>query len=687
MSTVSLRARSVASLIVLILFPFFVLFLVIAILAAGGWLATKSSSAGSHVIVLVIPLLLAVGAAVRSVIRARKPRPLPGHELTRAEHPALWSELDAMATAMDQPTPDRVVVLPMVNAFVTTASGHREVMIGYPLLAGLSRGQLRSVLAHEMGHLAHGHTRSGGLAYRASGLLKETVARLDSGFTRQLVVGYYRFYLLISMSVLRDHERQADDWSARLAGGPEAAAVFPALARLDATWDLLVDAYLPLAGQTGARPDLREGLHQLSAGRKAKLDEVVARQLARVPSRWDTHPGDAERIRRLEAEPALAGAREHTEAAWELLGRQQPGPTLDSGLAAAALQEIEAGLLSTSGATVSWQQVVEDATLQNARSQVDFVVDQLQAQQPEIPSTLRGLLAALAGPSGRALVAPLLRGDLAPERREAAITGTILGTTHSAILLALAEPGRARMALRWDGPAELEFRTPAGEVTPWPDELEPTAPLDPAQVTRILDRLTADGIDPDRPLPIEAPAVAAPAGAPAATGENPAHLTGPKAETPARSRTLRSITNGAVIAVKVKPRQPGGTGRTLHDVIVMDDGLLLNRIPGRPYGFWAALQVQYLPGPLVRKGQARVQTLAEEVAGDPITWAAAPEHQALWLPYPSITQARLQKGRGRRRLTLTQADGSILKLHWTAYSFELGQLDQVLQSALHGRLS
>src|SRR5690349_520239 len=127
LSTVSLRLRGLAALIVLVLFPVFVVLLIALILFAGGWVATKiNSSLGSHVLLLVLPLILAVGAAVRDVLRARKPKPLPGHELTREDHPALWAELDALATAMKQPEPDRVVTLPMVNAFVTTASGHRE---------------------------------------------------------------------------------------------------------------------------------------------------------------------------------------------------------------------------------------------------------------------------------------------------------------------------------------------------------------------------------------------------------------------------------------------------------------------------------------------------------------------------------------------------------------------------------
>jgi Zn-dependent protease with chaperone function len=676
MSTVSLRARALAALAVLVLFPVFVVLLVAAIVLAAGWLTEKvSSSVGSHVFVLVIPLLLAVGAAVRDVARARRPRPVPGHELTRQDHPALWSELDQLARAMNQPQPDRVVVLPTVNAFVTTAAGHREVMIGYPLLAGLSRPQLRSVLAHEMGHLAHGHTRTGGLAYRAGGVLQQTVTRLDGGLVRHLVVAYYRFYLLISMSVLRDHERQADEWSARLAGGPEAASVFPELARLDAVWTLLGDRYLPLAAQVNARPALWEAINQLSDGHKAELDAFVTQQVARKPSRWSTHPADAERMSRLRAAPALTGPGGEHQPAWLLLGKQQPGP-FDPDLAGAALVEVEAGLLSAQTSPASWEQVVNDAELDSARHQVGFVLDQLAVHWPERQPTLRNLLDVLSGGpdgSGGVLVGPLLRGDLAPDRRPAALVAAIGSTAHSAVLLTLADQGRARMVLRWDGPAQLEYRDPSGEVQPWPSDLAPASPFDAAQVARILDRLVRDGIDVDTPLLPDPGTATELTGRPRRPGR------------PAKTRTLKSITSGAVVAVQVRPRVPGVGRRILHDILVMDDGLLFSRLP-KAYGFWATAQQQYMPGPIKRKGVARVEHLAQNVDGDPKLWAEDPAHGAFWVPYPSIRQASLRKGGMGKRLTLNGSDGSTTVVKWTTYSLEVAEVDSVLRAALHDRL-
>jgi Zn-dependent protease with chaperone function len=678
MSTASLRLRGLAALVVLVLFPFFVLFLAIALLMGGIWVAEHvSGNLGGHVALLIFPLLLAVLSAVRDIIKARKPPPVPGDELKREDHPALWSELDALANAMQQPRPDRVVVLPTVNAFVTTAAGHREVMIGYPLLAGLSRAQLRAVLAHEMGHLAHGHTRTGGLAYRAGGLLEHTLGRLDNGLLHFIVAAYYRFYLLISMSVLRDHERQADEWSARLAGGPESASVFPALARLGAVWSVLCDSYLPLAGQVKARPDLREAIERLTESNQTQLDAAVAHQLALSPSRWSTHPADSERMQRLQTAPALSAqapkmvaagqvstSTNEFEAAWHLLGRQQPWVPLDQNLAAAALRQIEAGLMSPEAAPASWAQIVQTSQLEDVRNHVELLLDQFRRQAPGRRASVRELLTALAD-SGPALLTPLLRGDLPPERRDTIVQQAVTEAARAAILLTVADQGRGRSVLRWDAPAQWQFLQSDRNAVPWPDELSPAEPLTRAEAGRLLDLLTRNGINVDAALGIESEAK------------------------PTTNRTLQSITAGAVVGAMIRPYPAGTDRRTMYDVLVMDDGLLFSRIGRKELGFVNMMKVQAGAGSLGRDGVARVQQLSHNVDGDPQSWAANPSTESFWVPFTTVRSATLRKPRGGfrpKRITLELPDRAPVSIRWTMYTFEVEQVDSVLRAALHGRL-
>jgi Zn-dependent protease with chaperone function len=670
----------VGALIVLALFPVFVVALVLLLVVGGGYLAVKTTaSVGSHVMVLAIPVLLAVGAGVRDVIRARRPDPAPGPALERAEHPALWAELDYLARSMGQDRPDRVVVHPGVNAAVTVAAGQREVIIGYPLLAGLTRLQLRAVLAHEMGHLAHGHAKSVGLSYRAGALLEQTVNRLDHALMRQIVGAYYRLYLLISMSVLRDHEREADDWSARLAGGPESATTFPAMARLDAVWTLLTGGYLPLALQIGARPPLHEAMEELASARKDRLDEYVDEDLRRPPSRWSTHPRPAERMQRLERAPgadalpagsALSGGH---EPAWYLLGRHTSGH-LDPGTGGRALVALEAELLPDGAEPATWAQVVDRAMYEDARGETATLAHQISERLPTVPLTLHGILRTLAEPdTRRTVLTPLLRGDLPSARREEILPEAAAHLANAAVLVALSAAGRARTGLRWDGPAQPEFVDADGAGQPWPEQFELTAPVTRERVYEVLEAISGTGVDVEVPLDLTPPA---------------------RAGAAEPSRAPRSLVTAAVPVVRVRPRLTGASGRTRHDVVVMDDGLLFVPVTGVRYGVLAAVQAQYLPGSLARKAGARLEALFDAVDGDPQRFsaasAAAPGRggAAVWLPWSTVTHGTGNGARGTvtgKKLRLTLADGSVMKITWTTYTTELGPVWETLNAALDGR--
>ena len=525
MPALLLRARGLAALALLLLFPVVVLLFVVGLVQAGIWLTLRSVSGAAIPFMISVLIVVALTRAVWNALRSRRPKPLPGPELTAVEHPALWAELEELATAMNQPLPDRVVVHPTVNAFVTTASRRREVMIGYPLLASLTRPQLRAVLAHEMGHLAHGHTGTGWVTYRASSLLEQTIDGLDGSQAQRLVVLYHRLYLRISISVLRDHEHQADVWSARLAGGARAASVFPAIVRLRFVWDLLQERYLPLAAQVEARPPLASALTELTRARAGELNEVVARELTREPSRWDTHPSDAERMARLEALPGTnpatdtdpaTGLRTATDAdapAWQLLGRpsglsapKAPKAPTAPDVAWTALLAIEAALLPPDTITATWEQVMDRSELSTARRDVHLVQSHPIGSGPDRRANLRELLETLSSESGRHIGAALIRADLPRGYWEGALNIATARAARAALLVALADQGRARAVLRWDHPSPaLQYRTAVDEFRSWPEELTLPGPLDPALVTRALEWLVRDGIDVDAALRTEVP--------------------------------------------------------------------------------------------------------------------------------------------------------------------------------------
>ena len=135
----------------------------------------------------------------------------------------------------------------------------------------------------------------------------------------------------------------------------------------------------------------------------------------------------------------------------------------------------------------------------------------------------------------------------------------------------------------------------------------------------------------------------------------------------------------------VRPRLGSASRRARHDLVVMDDGLLITPVTGRRYGVLAAMQSQYLRGNLVRRAEVRLQALFDAVDGDPRSFVSS-SPGSRWIPWSSV--ARASRGGGAatgRKLRLALADGSNLKIVWTTYTTELGPVWDTLGSALGDR--
>ena len=81
-----------------------------------------------------------------------------GPTLTPADAPALWEAVRERPAEAGTRAPDDIRLLPDVNAAVSEDTrllgrgGTGHLYLGVPLLQTLDVGQLRSVLAHELGH-------------------------------------------------------------------------------------------------------------------------------------------------------------------------------------------------------------------------------------------------------------------------------------------------------------------------------------------------------------------------------------------------------------------------------------------------------------------------------------------------------------------------------------------------------
>ena len=152
-------------------------------------------------------------AALLAARRAGRVVPT-GMLLTREQHPELWSTIESLAREVGTRPPDEIRLAPDVNAGVMETSrwlglraGTRRMVVGVPLLLGLTRGQLVAVMTHELGHYSGRHTpRPGPPIHRGGHALVQVVEHLGP----ESWVGHvFRMYA----------ERSTSAWPARSAVG------------------------------------------------------------------------------------------------------------------------------------------------------------------------------------------------------------------------------------------------------------------------------------------------------------------------------------------------------------------------------------------------------------------------------------------------------------------------------------
>lgn len=262
----------------------------------------------------IVTLLMAGGIcyATWKVIRTR-PSPMPGLVLPEHRAPDLWREVRAIAGAVATRPPDEIRLVAEANAAVSEdarllglVGGRRYLYVGVPLLQGVTLQQLRFVLAHELGHYSHQHTRLGELTYRGRVVIVRTIAQVGpSSLGGLLLRAYAALYQMVSAAVSRAQEIEADRVAARVAGTPAATSALRELPGLSAAWEFYLDNYVGWGLDSGYAPvGVLAHFPDLLAGRANELAAIRAKGAPDQRSRWDSHPPIAERVALLEREPA-----------------------------------------------------------------------------------------------------------------------------------------------------------------------------------------------------------------------------------------------------------------------------------------------------------------------------------------------------------------------------------------------
>ena len=282
----------------------------LAVVVGLGALTVLAMEAGTGVVAgkLGFVTLAAAGGlvvALWKVARARPPQPT-GPVLLRADAPELWGIVDELASLTGTRGPDEIRLAPDVNAGVWEdarllglVGGTRRMVLGVPLLHGLTVGQLRSVLAHELGHYSHDDTRLSVVVHRGRAVIGATLAQLSGSVAGWLLRQYGKLYLLVSAATSRRQELAADALSVRAAGRATAQSALREVLVIDAAWDFYLDCYVAPGWEIGLAPTSDAffgGFRELLAARTQELGSVRERPAGEQGSRWDSHPPIGERV-------------------------------------------------------------------------------------------------------------------------------------------------------------------------------------------------------------------------------------------------------------------------------------------------------------------------------------------------------------------------------------------------------
>jgi Zn-dependent protease with chaperone function len=426
-------------------------------LAAGVWVAVSDHGAvGAKLILFGGAIALLLGRVFWLVIKAR-----PGYgdedgtmPLTEAAQPELWREVRALAAAAGTRPPDEIRLSAEVNAGVTEQAsflglrgGPRTLYLGVPLLIGLDADQLRSVLAHELGHYSGAHTRLGGLIYRGAAQLELVIAQLDDHVVvRTFFKGYRTLYMAVSSAVRRQQELEADAASAQLVGPSVAASALRELAVIDAAWSHYAESYLGWAFEAGVRPaEVFEGFGRLlvDPGRAKSLAQIRRSPQHGEASRYDSHPPVSRRVAALAQYPGVTRARD-TRPALALL--EEPGDALRALVQRAFTPEVLAL------PELPWPDIAPRAgqeLVRPAAAALQAAADGLL----EAPATLADVL-HLFEAEELGLLGNLITYGRAAEGSEQARGAAVEALAGYVSVLAV-DAGAARWELTWSGPVRL----------------------------------------------------------------------------------------------------------------------------------------------------------------------------------------------------------------------------------------
>jgi heat shock protein HtpX len=420
--------RSVALFALLAILMVIVSYVVIVALAAACvylpyLVLTSMETANLQVLILFLGGIAAAGAMLWSLVPRREKFEAPGLLIERSEHPALFGELDDIATSLNEPVPREVYLIGQVNAFVSDRGGllgfgsRRILGIGLPLLSLLTVSELRGVLAHEFAHYYSGDTRMGPWVYRTQSAMIRSFQNIGSlrqvGRIGMLQMMYqvvaavlkwnFLFFLRVINFVSRRKEFRADELACLVAGKEPMIEGLRKIHGGAMAWQAYWNTEAVPVLQRGYIAALGDGLVRFLAA--PQIAEQVARgmekELAEAKTNpYDTHPPLRDRIAAMEKMTAESRERRE-EPALSLLSNPETAElrfleSLNPNLPKGGLRRVSWDEVGPMVTIPAWQSAVGELTRILSETAVESLVEtvkDLAALGSRIPDP-KGMLLA-----------------------------------------------------------------------------------------------------------------------------------------------------------------------------------------------------------------------------------------------------------------------------------------------------
>ncbi|UWP83249.1 M48 family metallopeptidase [Dactylosporangium fulvum] len=462
--------------------------LAVGLIGGLGWLTVwlwreHPGAAAGKLSYLTIAVAIGLVVAFWKILRA-KPEEPGGLLLAPHEARELWDTAHDLAHQVGTRAPDEIRLVPDVNAavaeqtrFMGLAGGRRIMYVGMPLIQAFSVAQLRSVLAHELGHYSGSHTRIGALAHRGRMAIVQTIVQIGpSTLVGRIFRLYARIYILVEQAVSRRMEYEADEFSVRVAGRAAAISSMRDIPVIDSAWDFFVNQYVTIGWDAKLAPrDVFGGFGELLRGRAEELARLRTEAPPSEKSRWDSHPPIADRIAAMSGMPE-SGAAVDDRPATVLLNN-----------AAELAARLQHEALAIEGRTLlPWDELTDTAIAANAQRDID-VLFRAAARLGGAPQGDLGLVLSLVE-QGRA--ADLARA-VAPHADADELLPALAAEIGGAVAIAARAEGIGSWRHSWSSGADFAKADgspiPIGEVA--------RLAVDPATVAEARQRLAGLGIN------------------------------------------------------------------------------------------------------------------------------------------------------------------------------------------------